>query len=70
DLVRGERARLARELGARGFDCLASQTNFLLTTVPGLTAGGAEALYRGLSERGVFVRWFDQERLHDRLRIT
>ncbi|WP_215908778.1 pyridoxal phosphate-dependent aminotransferase [Phreatobacter stygius] len=68
--IRAERARLARELGARGFDCAASETNFLLATAAHETAGGAEALYRGLAARGIFVRWFDQDRLRHRLRIT
>lgn len=69
-VVRGERTRLAHELAARGFACLGSQTNFLLASVPALPIGGAQALHRSLSARGVFVRWFDQERLRDRIRIT
>jgi histidinol-phosphate aminotransferase len=32
--------------------------------------GGAAGLYRGLRDRDIFVRYFDQDRLKDSLRIT
>jgi histidinol-phosphate aminotransferase len=66
--VRAERTRLQAALAARGFASPPSQTNFLLATVPeGPDAG---ALYRALADGGVYVRWFDQDRLRDKLRIS
>ena len=68
--IRAERGRLAAALGARGFASAASQTNFLLVDVPASVTGGARALHRRLQDAGIFVRWFDQDRLRQRLRIT
>lgn len=70
EAVRGERARLAATLGRLGFECAPSQSNFLLAQVPATFNGGARALYQALKAREIFVRYFDQPRLHDRLRIT
>jgi histidinol-phosphate aminotransferase len=67
--VREERLRLAAELMTRGFICVPSQANFLLVTVPGLS-GTAERLLRRLAGEGIFVRWFDQDRLRNNLRIS
>lgn len=63
--IRSERARLARALRARGWFVPESQANFVLARKP-----GAAAVYRSLRERGIFVRYFDQSRLADCLRIT
>ena len=78
--VRAERERLRAGLGRLGLASLPSETNFVLVSVPpGATvpaAGGgpdgsaANALYRALESRGVHVRWFDEPRLRDRLRIS
>lgn len=65
--VRAERDRVQAALAARGFAAPASETNFLLASVPG---GDARALYRTLAEAGIYVRWFDQDRLRDKLRIS
>jgi histidinol-phosphate aminotransferase len=58
-------------LTAIGFPCSPSQANFLLATVP---AGGrwhsAEKIYQFLVARRIFVRWFDEEGLRDKLRIS
>lgn len=67
--VRAERDRVAAALGARGFSCPPSETNFVLAAVPA-SRGGAAALYRALAEAGIYVRWFDQDRLRDKLRIS
>lgn len=67
--VRGERERIQAALATRGFACPPSQTNFLLATVPA-SHGGAVAVYRGLADAGIYVRWFDQDRLRDKLRIS
>lgn len=68
--VRAERTRLAAALADRGYACPPSQTNFLLATVPPAHAGNAQAVYRALADDGIYVRWFDQDRLRDKLRIT
>lgn len=65
--VRSERDRVRAELAARGFAAPESETNFLLASVPG---GDARALYRALADDGIYVRWFDQDRLRDKLRIS
>lgn len=81
--VRAERERLRAGLERLGLPSLPSETNFVLASVPpgaaasgaggseGLGDGsGANALYRALGSRGVHVRWFDEPRLRDRLRIS
>jgi histidinol-phosphate aminotransferase len=76
-LVRQERRRLTEQLIAMGFAVLPSQSNFVLATVPAagtgaLMAGEAQApaLYRRLKAQGILVRYFDQPRLRNKLRIT
>lgn len=66
--VRAERERLATALIGLGMSVPASETNFLLAQNSGGRA--ARGVYEGLKERGILVRWFDQPRLRDRLRIT
>ncbi len=83
--VIAERARLSEKLRERGFRVYPSQTNFLLVVPPapqgesgggrsgdsGDGAGGrAEALYRGLKERKILVRYFGKPPMADKLRIT
>lgn len=75
--VRDERARLGSKLSGMGFHVVPSESNFLLATVPGDTATApalqdwlALTLYQGLKEDGILVRYFDQPRLRDKLRIT
>lgn len=81
--VRSERERLTGALGALGFDVIPSESNFLLVTAPdgvkaedaaAVTAGSAEqlapVLYQRLKDDGVLIRYFDQPRLRDKLRIT
>lgn len=70
EAVRGERARLASRLEGLGLSCTASESNFLLARVPEGFAGGASAVYRYLRDQGIFVRYFDQPRLRESLRIT
>lgn len=71
EAVRRERRALDLALTAMGFACPPSQANFLLATVPaGGRWQGAENVYRALMARGIFVRWFDEEGLRDRLRIS
>jgi histidinol-phosphate aminotransferase len=44
-----------------------SQANFVLARPPG---GEAEGVYEALKARGILVRYFNQPRLDDKLRIT
>jgi histidinol-phosphate aminotransferase len=66
--VRAERVRLHEALHALGFRAPASQSNFLLATVP--QGKQALELQRGLEERGLLVRYFNEPRLDNALRIT
>lgn len=65
EAVRNERSRVVRELAALGLPCLPSQSNFILATSP-----NARHLYESLKARRIYVRYFDQDRLRDKLRIT
>lgn len=71
EAVRHERRALDLALTAIGLPCSPSQANFLLATVP---AGGrwhsAEKAYRSPMARRIFVRWFNEEGLRDKLRIS
>ena len=74
--VRSERLRLYRELSGLGFYCETSQSNFILAQLPPCaeSEGNAEqhalSLYQQLKSKGILVRYFDQPRLRDKLRIT
>ena len=67
--VKASRATLARELARIGWRVTPSQANFLLAAVPG-GAARARALYDALKARQILVRYYDQPRLDDSLRIT
>ena len=58
---------MAAALAERGYASPPSQTNFLLAAVPG---DDARSVYRTLADDGIYVRWFDQDRLRDKLRIS
>jgi len=64
--VKASRTKLAVDLKQLGFRVWDSQTNFLLVQPP----GNAEYLYQRLKEKGILVRYFQQPRLDDKLRIT
>jgi histidinol-phosphate aminotransferase len=68
--VRGERKRLSSNLKNMGLNCEPSQSNFILVTIPETFAGGAANVYQLLKEKGIFIRYFDKDRLRDKLRIT
>ena len=61
------RDRTADQLRGMGFTVLPSRTNFLFVRREGLDGG---AIYRGLKDRGVLVRHFDQARIRDFVRVT
>lgn len=61
-----ERDRLTGELTKRDFAVFPSQSNFLLAVPP----RDARGVYEALMAKGVLVRYFDQDTLEDKLRIT
>jgi histidinol-phosphate aminotransferase len=65
--IRASRAKLAADLAGLGCRVWPSQANFLLTRPPG---GDAERLYLALKARRILVRYFNEPRLDDKLRIT
>lgn len=65
--VKISRSKLSVDLKKLGFKVWDSQTNFLLTQPP---QGNAEYLYFKLKEQGILIRYFKQEGLEDKLRIT
>ncbi|MES3008637.1 MAG: histidinol-phosphate transaminase [Pseudomonadota bacterium] len=74
--VRAERSRMTAALTALGFACAPSQSNFLLARVPlgdtryENTELMAREFYQRLRDDGILIRYFDQPRLRDKLRIT
>ena len=67
--VRRERSSLSEALKVRGWDVLPSGSNFLLCRPPG-DDRRAKRIYEKLKAEGILVRWFDADRLRDRLRIS
>lgn len=64
--VRREREELNRILASAGMETAQSAGNFVF-----VRTAEAEAIWRGLGERGIAVRWFgEQPLLRDSLRIT
>jgi len=66
--VREERERMRGELSSLGLHSPPSQSNFLLVQVPAPL--DAEAIYLGLKDAGILVRYFKLPGLRDRLRLT
>jgi len=66
--VKSTRTRLGHELVNLGFDIYGQNANFLLCKPNnGLEA---KAIYDYLAEQNIFIRYFDQPRLADKLRIS
>ncbi|MBE9185366.1 histidinol-phosphate transaminase [Microcoleus sp. LEGE 07076] len=65
--IKASRAKLALSFQELGFKVWPSRTNFLLVRPLG---GDAERIYQTLKERGILIRYFNQPRLEDKLRIT
>ncbi len=65
--IKASRTALTKELRQMGFKVLDSHGNFVLATPP---QGNAEYLYLALKEQGILVRYFNQPRLDDKLRIS
>ncbi|NKB32357.1 MAG: histidinol-phosphate transaminase [Pseudomonadales bacterium] len=66
--IRQSRAALTDSLNELGLITTPSQTNFVLCQVP--DSFGAAELYQALKKRGILVRYFQQQRLEDKLRIS
>jgi histidinol-phosphate aminotransferase len=65
--VKRDRHQMVNQFTQLGFKVWESQANFVLVQPAGVTA---ETLYQGLKQRGILVRYFQQPRLADKLRIT
>jgi len=66
--VIAERQRITQALVDMGFTVQPSESNFLLAAPP--PPADARQIYESLKKRDIFVRYFDQDRLRDKLRIT
>jgi histidinol-phosphate aminotransferase len=64
-----ERRRVGDELARLAWWVWPSDSNFILAKPPE-QGPNAQAIYESLKADGVFVRYFDQDRLRDKLRIT
>jgi len=65
--VKNERTRLTEELRKLGLVAWDSQANFVLAQCEG---PGASEIYEKLAQRNIYVRYFDQPGVADKLRIT
>lgn len=65
-----ERNRLKEQFRTLGLTCADSQANFLLATIPDSISATAAELYQKLKERHILVRYFNTERLDNKLRIS
>lgn len=66
--IRQSREKLRTDLQELGLSSTESQSNFILCQVP--ESIGAEKLYAYLKERNILIRYFNQDRLRDKLRIS
>lgn len=65
--VKASRAKLTDDLKRLGFRVWPSQSNFVLARPP---RGDAGRIYQALKAKGILVRYFNEPRLDDKLRIT
>lgn len=68
--VSQQRQFLQEELSKLGLYSPVSHTNFLLVTVPDTGRSNAKQLYQALKSKNILVRYFPEQRLSDKLRIT
>jgi histidinol-phosphate aminotransferase len=66
--IRTDRQKLAHDLQRLGMTCLPSQSNFLLAQASDTAT--AVRIYEALKLAGILVRYFNEPRLSDKLRIT
>ena len=65
--IRQNRAWTVEELRHLGFHVLDSQANFIFAESDKISG---KELYESLKEAGILVRWFDQDRIRNYVRIT
>ena len=63
----GTRERTKERLAKMGFPFTDSSANFLFVTHPEYDAGD---MFRALKEAGIYVRWWDSDRIRQYMRIT
>ena len=68
--VRQDRTRLMHDLSQLGLQAPPSQANFLLAELASDAAMNASQLYSDLKGQGILVRYFEDARLENKLRIT
>ncbi|MBI9017293.1 MAG: histidinol-phosphate transaminase [Phycisphaerae bacterium] len=68
DLIITQRARVTNVLRELGFKLSDSNTNFLLATVPAATT--AADIFEKLTEKNIYIRYFNTPELADKLRIS
>ena len=68
--VAGERNKLSESFLELGLTSEESQTNFLLVTIPVEFTFTAKQLYEELKAKGILVRYFADEKVADKLRIS
>ncbi len=68
--VRDERDRISPLLRQLGLDPTASESNFLLVQLASDSSLTAKEIYDALKQQQILIRYFDQPRLLDKLRIT
>ena len=68
--VRADRSVMQQNLSQLGLSSPPSHSNFLLAQIPSTSKSDARNLYEQLKAQGILVRYFDQPRLTDKLRIT
>ena len=67
DKIKASRKKLTDELTQLGFRVWNSQANFILVRPPN---GDAKAVYQNLKNQRILVRYFNSQKLNDKLRIT
>ena len=65
--IAGNREWTTGELENMGFEVLPSKANFIFAKSEQISG---QELYQRLKENGILVRWFDQDRIRDYVRIT
>ncbi|MNZ85868.1 Histidinol-phosphate aminotransferase [compost metagenome] len=61
------RERVTKEVAALGFRATESMANFIFISHPSI---GAKSIFQQLREKGVLVRYFDQPRISEYLRVS
>jgi histidinol-phosphate aminotransferase len=68
--IRQSRKMLISELQKIGISCSSSEANFLLCTIDHPIQINAQMLYEKLKKENIYVRYFDQPLLQNKIRVT